>query len=116
MLAVIDARRGEAFAAGWRDGEPVLEPVALPPAALAERVAGEGGPWLAVGDGALRFRADLEGAGCTVHRTDPRSTASAPGRSARSRCRHRRPLARDLVVPDYLRLPDAVLAATSPPR
>ena len=116
VLAVIDARRGEAFAAGWRDGSPALEPAALAPAALARAVAEGGGSWLAVGDGALRFRADLEGAGCSVapddcaqHRVGARvicalALQASPG------------TARDLVVPDYLRLPDAVLARHQPTR
>ena len=110
VLAVIDARRGEAFAAGWRDGAAVLEPSALPPADLAARVAAEGTAWLAVGDGALRFRADLEGAGCSVAPDESEYHAV----SARAICglalRVSQPIARDLVVPDYLRVPDAVLA------
>ncbi len=107
---MIDARRGEAFAAGWRDGAAVLEPSALPPADLAARVAAEGTAWLAVGDGALRFRADLEGAGCSVAPDESEYHVV----SARAICelalRVSQPIARDLVVPDYLRVPDAVLA------
>ena len=115
VLAVIDARRGEAFAAGWRGGEAVLEQAALAPAALAERVAAEGGAWLAVGDGALRFRADLEDAGCRV----PPDDVAQHRVSARAICRlgrHAPRAVRDLVVPDYLRLPDAVLARHQPTR
>jgi len=114
VLAVIDARRGEAFAAGWRDGAEVLEPAALAPAPLAERAGREGGGWLAVGDGAIRFRTDLEGAGCQVppdgsaqHRVSARAICDLARRAAQ-------PIARDLVVPDYLRLPDAVLARHQP--
>ncbi len=113
VLAVIDARRGEAFAAGWRDGMPVLEQAALAPAALAQRVAQAGGAWLAVGDGALRFRADLQGAGCTV----PPDGSAQHEVSARAVCElalQAQATARDLVVPDYLRLPDAVLARHQP--
>jgi tRNA threonylcarbamoyladenosine biosynthesis protein TsaB len=113
VLAVIDARRGEAFAAGWRDAEPVFGQAALAPAALAERVAAEGGPWLAVGDGALRFRVELEGAGCRVppddfaqHRVSARAICGLALQASQ--------VARDLVVPDYLRLPDAVLARHQP--
>ena len=113
VLAVVDARRGEAFAAGWRGGEPALEQAALAPAALAERVAAKGGRWLAVGDGALRFRAELEGAGCHVPPDD-----FAPHRvSARAICGlalQASQVARDLVVPDYLRPPDAVLSRHQP--
>jgi tRNA threonylcarbamoyladenosine biosynthesis protein TsaB len=114
VLAVIDARRGEVFAAGWRDGAGVLEQAALAPGRLAERVAQEGGAWLAVGDGALRFRADLEGAGCSVapdgcaqHRVSARAICELALQASQ-------PIARDLVLPDYLRLPDAVLARHQP--
>lgn len=116
VLAVIDARRGEAFAAGWREGRPVLEQAALAPAALARRIAEEGGTWLAVGDGALRFRADLESAGCRV----PPESSPQHAVSALAICGLALPApagtARDLVVPDYLRLPDAVLARHQPSR
>jgi tRNA threonylcarbamoyladenosine biosynthesis protein TsaB len=115
VLAVIDARRGEAYAAGWRDGQPVLEQVALAPSALVGRIAAEGGAWLAVGDGALRFREDLERAGCTV----PEDGSASHGVSARAVCRlaleAQEATARDLVVPDYLRPPDAVLASRQKP-
>lgn len=116
VLAVVDARRGEAFAAGWRDGAPVLEQRATPPAQLAGWLREEGGPWLAVGDGALRFRSDLEGAGCSVA-----ADGSAQHRvSARAICRLALEdpggTARDRVVPDYLRPPDAVPAPRKSPR
>jgi tRNA threonylcarbamoyladenosine biosynthesis protein TsaB len=105
VLSVIDARRGEVFVAGWRGAEQVLSPRAVAPAAVAELDV-EG--WLAVGDGALRFRADLQAAGCTV----PEDSSAQHGVSARTVCRIalRAPhgTARDLVVPDYLRKPDAV--------
>jgi tRNA threonylcarbamoyladenosine biosynthesis protein TsaB len=109
VLAVVDARRGEAFAAGWRDGAPVLGQVVVAPRPLAQLVTGEGGRWLAVGDGALRFREDLEGAGCTV----PPDGSAQHGVSARAICRLARQApegtGRELVIPDYLRQPDAVL-------
>ena len=66
VLAVLDARRGEAFAAAWRGGAPVLAAAALSPEALAERVRAMPAPPLAVGDGALRFRGPLEAAGALV--------------------------------------------------
>ena len=83
----------------------MLGPLAIAPSQIAT-VAGEG--WLAVGDGALRFRDDLEGAGCVV----PDGRIGAHGVSALAVCRlaRRAPAGteRDLVVPDYLRKPDAV--------
>ena len=115
VLAAIDARRGEVFAAGWRDGRAVLEQVAVEPARLARLVREEGGPWLAVGDGALRFRTDLEGAGCAV----PPDGSSQHAVSARAICRlalQTPGAVRDLVVPDYLRSPDAVPARHPPTR
>jgi len=105
VLAVVDARRGEVFAGGWRDGEPVLGPVAVAPSAVGA-LAGPG--WLAVGDGALRFRDDLEGAGLVV----PQHSSAQHGVSARTVCRlalgGETGTERDLVIPDYLRKPDAV--------
>jgi len=110
VLAVIDARRGEVFAAGWRDGVPLIGQVALVPEQLTQLVGEVGGTWLAVGDGALRFRADLEGAGCSV----PPDGSAQHGVSAPAICRlalqASQGTARDLVVPDYLRPPDAVPA------
>jgi tRNA threonylcarbamoyladenosine biosynthesis protein TsaB len=105
VLAVIDARRGEGFAAGWRAGEPVLAPAALGPDELAAAAAGLPAP-LAVGDGALRFRDVLERAGARVpaddaslHRLSARAVArlgaaAAPGDLAE-------------VLPQYIRSPDA---------
>ncbi|HEX4363384.1 MAG TPA: tRNA (adenosine(37)-N6)-threonylcarbamoyltransferase complex dimerization subunit type 1 TsaB, partial [Solirubrobacteraceae bacterium] len=110
VLAVIDARRGEAFAAGWRGGAQVIAAAAYAPQALAQAVAAEGGPWLAVGDGALRFRADLERGGCAV----PADGSAQHGVSARAICelglRSTSQVGRDGILPDYLRQPDAVLA------
>jgi tRNA threonylcarbamoyladenosine biosynthesis protein TsaB len=76
VLAVIDALRGEAFAEGFQRGaerEVVCELAfagAVAPDELGRRVAqGAGGQvrgWLAVGDGAVRYRAPLTTAGATV--------------------------------------------------
>jgi tRNA threonylcarbamoyladenosine biosynthesis protein TsaB len=110
VLAVLDARRGEAFVAGFRDGAQVLEPAALAPEAL-ERLAPPdgGGAWLAAGDGAIRFRKALEHAGTTVlPDIDPahRITAAATCRLARAAG----PSRRDEVIPIYVRAPDAALS------
>jgi tRNA threonylcarbamoyladenosine biosynthesis protein TsaB len=109
VLAVLDARRGEAFVAGFQDGAEVLAPAALGPEAL-ERLAPPpgGGAWLAAGDGAVRFRAALEDAGITVMPdTDPahRITAAAICRLALQDG----PAARDRVTPLYVRAPDATV-------
>jgi tRNA threonylcarbamoyladenosine biosynthesis protein TsaB len=110
VLAVLDARRGEAFAAAWGTGEQaLLPPAALTPDALVQAVSALPSAPLAVGDGALRFRQQLEAAGAVVpadgsllHRVD-----------AAVHCRLaavQEPAARDAVLPTYLRLPDAELA------
>ena len=111
VLAVIDARRGEVFAAAYRHHRATMEPVAIAPAELAERLAArrEWGrsPMLAVGDGAVRFRAELERAGVAV----PADGSRAHRVSALMVCRlgrAREPVDRDALLPDYRREPDAV--------
>jgi tRNA threonylcarbamoyladenosine biosynthesis protein TsaB len=104
VAAVIDARRGEVFAAAWRDGAPLLEPAALAPEALVARLQ-EG--IVAVGDGAVRFREQLERAGAAVPADGSpahRVSALAVARLAQGR----EPADRDALLPDYRREPDAV--------
>jgi len=108
-LAVLDARRGEAFAAAWRGGDELLAPVALRPRALVERVAALPRPLLAAGDGSVRFRDELQAAGAEVpddasplHRVSARTLCEAAAEAA-----ERRP---ETVVPNSLRLPDAEIA------
>ena len=103
VVAVIDARRGEVFAAA--PGE--FEPLALAPVALAARVAPG---TLAVGDGAVRFREELERAGAEV----PAGDSPLHRVSALQVCRigaAGEPSDRDTLLPDYRREPDA-----KPPR
>jgi tRNA threonylcarbamoyladenosine biosynthesis protein TsaB len=107
VLATIDARRGEVFAAGWRGGERFLDPVAIAPEALAAQVAPG---TLAVGTGAVKFRAELERAGAVV----PADDSPAHRVSALEVCRLGAagdPADRDRLLPDYRREPDA-----KPPR
>jgi tRNA threonylcarbamoyladenosine biosynthesis protein TsaB len=102
VVAVIDARRGEVFAAG--DG---LDPQAIAPASLAARIRPGS---LAVGDGAVRFRAELESAGAAV----PADGSPLHRVSALQVCRlgaTEEPADRDALLPDYRREPDA-----KPPR
>jgi tRNA threonylcarbamoyladenosine biosynthesis protein TsaB len=98
-LAVLDARRGEAFVGG-----------AVPAAAVTPQILGRlaKAGWLAVGDGAVRFREVLEPSGVTVpadgsplHRVSALSIADLAAGAP--------PTGRD-VVPEYLRLPDAEIA------
>jgi tRNA threonylcarbamoyladenosine biosynthesis protein TsaB len=114
VLAVLDARRGEVYAAAYRHHRCTLEPTVLAPGALAERLAARR-EWgrnaiLAVGDGAVRFRAELERAGVAV----PADGSRAHRVSALMVCRlgrAREPADRDALLPDYRREPDA----TPPP-
>jgi tRNA threonylcarbamoyladenosine biosynthesis protein TsaB len=114
-VAVLDARRSEAFAAAWADpaaadgSEPLIAPAALAPERLAEMLQEQPRRWLAVGDGALRFSETLEAAGVTI------AAAGAPLHrvSALEHCRLAAripPQDPEHVVPEYLRLPDAELA------
>ena len=111
VLAAIDARRGEVFAALYgAGGQELAAPRPLAPAALGELLADAGGPALAVGDGALRYRAEVEAAGALLA---PEASGlhllragavcelaaaalGAPGLQA--------------ALPDYRRRPDAELA------
>jgi tRNA threonylcarbamoyladenosine biosynthesis protein TsaB len=107
VLAVLDARRGEAFAAAWRGDSRLLAPAALTPDALAERVRALPAAPLAVGDGAIRFRGSLEAAGALVppdeddvHRLRAEHVCRLGAKGAT--------IDRDALRPDYLREPDAV--------
>jgi tRNA threonylcarbamoyladenosine biosynthesis protein TsaB len=109
ILAVLDARRGEAFAAAWRDGEELFGPAALRPDALAERAARLPRSLLAVGDGSVRFREQLQAAGAEV----PGDSSPLHRVSARALCEAAAEAAEEpagAVRPDYLRLPDAEIA------
>ncbi|MGO9753192.1 MAG: tRNA (adenosine(37)-N6)-threonylcarbamoyltransferase complex dimerization subunit type 1 TsaB [Solirubrobacteraceae bacterium] len=118
LLVLLDARRGELFAAGWGHGaDPRCDPAAinpclLAPHQLADSLAELDRAPLAVGDGSLEFRAALEqlGAevpadGSIVHRVRARAhcilaaatEAGEPG----------------AVRPVYLRAPDAELTRRS---
>ncbi len=106
VAAVLDARRGEVFAGAWAGDREVMAPAALPPEALAGRLAAMEPAVQAVGDGAVRFRTELEGAGIAV----PADGAAAHRIAAASLCRLGAagvPAARDRLLPDYRREPDA---------
>ncbi|HEV3002679.1 MAG TPA: tRNA (adenosine(37)-N6)-threonylcarbamoyltransferase complex dimerization subunit type 1 TsaB [Solirubrobacteraceae bacterium] len=109
VLAVLDARRGEAFVGGWRGDEQVVAPAAVTPALLARVAEAAAPPLLAVGDGAVRFRAVLEPCGATVpadgsplHRLSALAVADLAAGAP--------PAGREGVTPEYLRLPDAEIA------
>ena len=111
VLAVLDARRGEVFAALYRHHRETMAPGVFAPEDLAERVAArrEWGrsPMLGVGDGAVRFRAQLERSGVAVPSDGSRAHRVSALMVARLG-RAKEPVDRDALLPDYLREPDAV--------
>jgi tRNA threonylcarbamoyladenosine biosynthesis protein TsaB len=108
VLAILDARRGEAFLAAWdAQHAAILPPSAWAPQRLAEVPGLAPGAWQAVGDGAVRFRAELEAVGVAVAPDD----ADLHQVSAGPLCRlaaEAPPVPRDALVPEYVRAPDAV--------
>jgi tRNA threonylcarbamoyladenosine biosynthesis protein TsaB len=123
ILAVIDARRGEVFAAAYERGEAdapreLAAARALAPGALGDLVAqaeaaggGRARRWLALGDGAVRFAAQVQTAGIPA----PPDSSPLHRVSAAAICElgARMPAAavdREGVLPDYCRRPDAELA------
>ncbi len=130
VLAVLDARRGEAFAAAYLltdrgSAEELVAPRALAPEdfgsilvqAEAQRRAQRGGecvsPWRALGDGAVRFRGYLEAVGVTV----PPDSSPLHLVSAVAICdlgaRGDALASDEAIVPDYRRRPDAEIALES---
>jgi tRNA threonylcarbamoyladenosine biosynthesis protein TsaB len=105
-LAVLDARRGEAFAAAYAaSGERLWEPWVGPPAELAERLSQLPESPLAAGSGAVRFRDELEDRGAAVpddddpvHRVAARHVCAVAAEAAGGG---------EALSPIYLRAPDA---------
>jgi tRNA threonylcarbamoyladenosine biosynthesis protein TsaB len=112
VLAVLDARRGEAFVAGWEGDAELVAPAALAPEALATLPRPASGPWLAVGDGAVRFRSVLGALGIRVPPDDDPVHLLRAAATCRLALGAPRGAKRDEVVPQYLRLPDAEIART----
>jgi tRNA threonylcarbamoyladenosine biosynthesis protein TsaB len=123
VLAVLDARRGEAFAAAYAmadrgSAEELVPPLALAPEDLgsvveqAQTAIGEarGRRWQAIGDGAVRFRSDLQAAGVAV----PPDSSPLHLLRAEAICdlgaRAEAVASGEEIVPDYRRRPDAEIA------
>lgn len=108
LLSLIDAKRGELFAALWgADQSPLWGPDVLSPEGLVDRLERVDSP-LAIGDGSLRFRDDLERAGTEV----PADLDHVHRVSAAAVCRLAEagdPLPLGEIEPNYLRRPDAEL-------
>lgn len=106
-LPLIDARRGELFAAlHAADGATVIEPFVATPDAVVERVHATGLNPLAAGDGSLRFRELLETAGVRVANRESQAHVVRALYVCRLGARTE-PVPPEAVLPTYLRLPDA---------
>jgi tRNA threonylcarbamoyladenosine biosynthesis protein TsaB len=107
-IAVLDARRGEAFAARYAfAGERLWGPWVGAPAELGELLSELPGPALACGSGALRFRDELEEQGVevpddddSVHRVSARDVCALFGAGETAE-------PGGMLAPIYLRPPDA---------
>jgi tRNA threonylcarbamoyladenosine biosynthesis protein TsaB len=104
VLAVLDARRGEVFAAAWNGDKEAMAATALTPQALAERVRALAPAPLALGDGAVRFRDQLAPAGAAIP-PDGDPLHQVAGRHVCRLGRAAEPA--EALVPEYLRPPDA---------
>ncbi|HET8672189.1 MAG TPA: tRNA (adenosine(37)-N6)-threonylcarbamoyltransferase complex dimerization subunit type 1 TsaB [Thermoleophilaceae bacterium] len=103
-LPLIDAKRGELFAALYEGDEERWPAFAATPEALIERVRNDALTVMAAGDGSLRFRDQLEAGGIAV--------GPAGGHAVRAlnicRLTARVPASSpDAILPNYLREPDA---------
>lgn len=106
-LAVLDARRGEVFAALYAaGGERLWEPFVAAPAGLAEKVTALSTPVRAAGSGAVRFRqeladrdVDIPDDANPVHRVSARHICALAGATGYGDD--------DSLDPIYLRPPDA---------
>jgi tRNA threonylcarbamoyladenosine biosynthesis protein TsaB len=111
-LAVIDARRGEIFIAAYGPGaQELLAPRALAPQLLAQTLAPLGPrSWLAIGDGAIRYREALSGAGVTVPADASPLHLISGGAICALAAAQVQPAELEQVLPDYRRRPDAELS------
>jgi tRNA threonylcarbamoyladenosine biosynthesis protein TsaB len=105
-LPLIDAKRGEVFAALYEGERELWAPFAATPDELAERLRAAAVTPRAAGDGSVRFRGVLEAAGAGV---EPDGSAAHAVRALHI-CRLAAAVApqpSEAVLPEYLRLPDA---------
>ncbi len=106
-LAVLDARRGQAFAALYGPGgEEIWPPLVATPDEVVDRVKALDRTALAAGSGTIRFRGELEAAGADVlPDSDPAHRISA--RHVCLLAESGSPALLESIEPIYLRPPDA---------
>ncbi len=105
-LPLIDAKRGQVFAALYDGAQARWEPFAAAPEVLAARLRAAAVDPLALGDGSVRFREVLEAAGVRVASAES-GTHVVRGLSVCRLAAAAAPAPPDTVLPDYLRPPDA---------
>jgi tRNA threonylcarbamoyladenosine biosynthesis protein TsaB len=106
-LALIDAKRGEVYAALFEGDEERWPPMVLGIDALLQRLREAPVNPQAAGDGSLRFRDELEAAGVAVAPAESPLHVVSAGHLCR-RALDAPDVAPEQVVPNYLREPDAV--------
>jgi tRNA threonylcarbamoyladenosine biosynthesis protein TsaB len=106
-LPLIDAKRGEVYAALYEEETERWPPAALGIEALLERLRDLPATPLAAGDGSLRFRDEFEAAGVAVAAPDSSLHVVSAGHLCK-RALEAPDAEPEQVVPDYLREPDAV--------
>jgi tRNA threonylcarbamoyladenosine biosynthesis protein TsaB len=99
VLAVLDARRGQVFAQRFSEAGPTTEIFCVRP----EDLPAEGAP-LVVGDGAVRYRAELSPLGRIPPDGSPLHRVTATGHVLSA---HLEPVDARELVPIYVREPDA---------
>lgn len=108
--AAVDARRGEAYIAAWSStGQQTVTDRACPPQQLVAELAADSDSTIAVGDGALIFRKELEIGGIAV----PDEASPLHHLSGASLCHlaaRNEPLGAESLVPRYVRQPDAEIS------
>jgi tRNA threonylcarbamoyladenosine biosynthesis protein TsaB len=105
-LPVIDAKRGEVFAALFRGEQELVAPFVATPGELPARLGDAARAVTAAGDGSIKFRQALEAVGVAV----ARDSSQAHVVRALHVCRLAARVSAappEAVVPTYLRAPDA---------
>ena len=106
-LPLIDARRGELFAALYdSSGAELLAPFVTPPEDAAQTALARSANPLAAGDGSLRFRGLLEAAGVRVA-PDGAQVHVVRGLHICRLAAGTKPVPPEAVLPTYIRAPDA---------
>jgi tRNA threonylcarbamoyladenosine biosynthesis protein TsaB len=106
VLPVIDARRGQVFAALYESGNVVWEPFVATPEELGARLSELERKPVSAGDGSIRFRGQLEAAGARVL-ADGDVGHQLSARDVCAIAAEKEPESPGGVEPIYLRPPDA---------